>query len=568
MNFRSRLQALVRNDFVIALFILVVFLLTNRYIYGWDDQHLEIPLLKHLIDPQLFAGDYYVEALAKNFSSYLYPILSRLITVDMIPAVYLGLFCLVRFLFFYWVYRLWQWISGGDRLAALCATLGLFLLGRTEEFIYRTFSHEEFAFAIIFAGFYFFYRERLVLSAVLLGIAANFHALYALFPMMFLSVYVILFIKDQGRTFLKTTVAFVVLALPFLLWHLPKAFHGRPAAPLDEWLPLYLQSCPQCFPLGSADPKQLITSISVLLKQLYPYVFLVILYLSHCFLNKDFRRDTKAHVIFWVSAFMIALGFFFAYAVPNRFMLDLNLGRMAQFVHFLLMGYTALFLMKLAQRPHPAWAFAAAVIFTILGLAHTPTFFSRLGKHALLFPVLAVFLVLLFALRKSSFASQLKRLSLVIPLVWMFGSFCVLHYNYLQLRDKGGGFWQLQRNWEDMQFYVRDHTPKDAMLLTPYDMEMGGFRIHSDRKVVVCYRDCGIIGFDYGAAKEWAKRIKDIEPFKVYSREDILPALMNADRKYGANYIIFMKYYEPQQEISFLKKLYANEVFSLYQIVR
>ena len=568
MNLRSRLQALIRNDFVIALFVLVVFLLTNRYIYGWDDQHLEIPLLKHLIDPQLYAGDYYVEALAKNFSSYLFPILSRIITVDMIPAVYLGLFCVVRFLFFYWVYRLWQWISGGDRLAALCATLGLFLLGRTEEFIYRTFSHEEFSFAIIFAGFYFFYRERLLLAAVLYGIAANFHALYALFPMLYLSAYVLLFVKDKGRTFAKTAAAFVVLALPFLLWHLPHAFHGRPPAPLDEWLPLYQQSCPQCFPLGSANPQELITSLQVLLERLYPYVFLAVLYAAHCFVNKDFRRDKKAHVIFWVSAIMIAVGFFFAYAVPNRFMLDLNLDRMSQFVHFMLMGYTALYLMKLAQRPNPAWACAAAVIFIILGLADAPTFFSRLGRHGWLFVVLAAFLTLLFAVRNTPFAVRLKRLSLVIPLVWMFGSFCVVHYNYVQLREKGGGFWQLQRNWEDMQFYVRDHTSKDAMILTPYDMEMGGFRIHSNRKVVVCYRDCGVIGFDYGAAREWAKRIKDVEPFRVISREDIRPALMSAVQKYGANYVVFMRYYEPQQEVSFLKKLYANEIFSLYQIVR
>jgi hypothetical protein len=568
MNFRSRLSVFLRNDFVVTLFVLVAFLLTNRYIYGWDDQHLEIPLLKHLIDPQLFAGDYYVEALSRNFSSYLYPILSRVITVEMIPAVYLVLYCLVRFFFFFWVYRLWQWISGGDRLAALYATLGLFLLGRTEEFIYRTFSHEEFSLAIIFAGFYFFYRERFFLAALLFGIAANFHALYALFPMMFLAVYALFFVKDRGKTFFKAAGIFTIAALPFLVWHLPKAFHGRPAAPLDEWLPLYLQSCPQCFPLGTANPNESITGFKVLFERLYPYLFLTALYVAHCFLNQDFRRDRKAHIIFWVSALMIVLGFVFAYAVPNRFMLDLNLGRMAQFVHFMLMGYSVLFLIKLAQRPHPAWAFAAAVVFIILGLAHTSEFLSRLGRHAWVFAVLLAFLGLLIAFRRFSFTPRLKRLSLVIPLVWMFGSFGLLHYRYVQMSEKGAGFWQLQRNWEDMQFYVRDHTPKDAMILTPYDMEMGGFRIHSNRKVVVCYRDCGIIGFDYEAAKEWSRRIQNVEPFKVFSREDIRPALMNAVEKYGANYIVFMKYYEPQQEVSFLRKLYANDIFSLYQIIQ
>ena len=55
----------------------------TSYKYGWDDQQLEIPLLKHLIDPTLYQGDYYVESLKQNFSSYFYPILAKLINYAM-----------------------------------------------------------------------------------------------------------------------------------------------------------------------------------------------------------------------------------------------------------------------------------------------------------------------------------------------------------------------------------------------------------------------------------------------------------------------------------------------------
>jgi hypothetical protein len=134
-------------------------------------------------------------------------------------------------------------------------------------------------------------------------------------------------------------------------------------------------------------------------------------------------------------------------------------------------------------------------------------------------------------------------------------------------KKNGQGGWQLQRNWEDMQYYVRDHTPKDAMILTPYDMPMGGFRIHSERKVVVCYRDCGIIGFDYAAAVEWNNRIKDIAPFKVFSRTAVDQAVLVAILKYRADYIVFMNYYAPDGDTSVLKKIYQNEVFSLYQVI-
>ena len=83
---------LLRNEFFIAFLLLVAYLLTNSYIYGWDDQHLEIPILKHLIDPSLYKGDYYVESLTKYFTSWLYPVLAKFITIKQIPTAYLVLF--------------------------------------------------------------------------------------------------------------------------------------------------------------------------------------------------------------------------------------------------------------------------------------------------------------------------------------------------------------------------------------------------------------------------------------------------------------------------------------------
>ena len=96
-------------------------------------------------------------------------------------------------------------------------------------------------------------------------------------------------------------------------------------------------------------------------------------------------------------------------------------------------------------------------------------------------------------------------------------------------------------------------------------MEMGGFRIHSERKVLVCYRDCGIVGFDYLAALEWKKRIKDVEAFKVFIDKPISEAIVNAITKYKVNYIVFMKYAAPPDN-QIIKKIYQNEVFVLYKV--
>lgn len=181
-----RLKKILTNDFFIGFLLLGVFLATNGYTYAWDDQHLEIPLLKRLIDPGLYSHDYYVDSLQKNFVSLFFILLAKFISVKQVPAAYLTLFLLSRFFFFFWVYKLWKFISGRVSIGIFC-TLNLILLGRVDEFLYRTFSHQEFALAIIAAGIYYFYRERFILSAALLGLAANFHALYSLFPFLYLA---------------------------------------------------------------------------------------------------------------------------------------------------------------------------------------------------------------------------------------------------------------------------------------------------------------------------------------------------------------------------------------------
>jgi len=83
----------------------------------------------------------------------------------------------------------------------------------------------------------------------------------------------------------------------------------------------------------------------------------------------------------------------------------------------------------------------------------------------------------------------------------------------------------------------------------------------------VCYRDCGIIGFDYKAAVEWYKRINDIKSFKVYTGAPVEDAVLKAILKYKVNYIVFMKYYGPPGDTSIFKKIYENSVFSLFRVL-
>ena len=161
-----------------------------------------------------------------------------------------------------------------------------------------------------------------------------------------------------------------------------------------------------------------------------------------------------------------------------------------------------------------------------------------------------------------------KRIFVWIPIILMVFHFITIHLYYFKAVRNGEGFWGLQNDWEQMQRYVRGNTPKNSLILIPHDMEMGGFRILSERKVLCCYRDCGIIGFDYNAALEWQNRLKDIEAFQVFldPRKNMQSALFNAIIKYKVDYIVFMNYYAPPQDLPGIKKIYQNNHFALYKI--
>jgi len=616
---RAALRTFWRNDGVMALLLLGIFLLTNGYTYGWDDQHLEIPLLKSLIDPSLYAGDYYVESLKKNFSSLLYPCLAKVISVEQIPSIYLSLYLFCRYLFFFYIFKLWTHISQSRLSGALCVIM-LLLLGRVEEFLYRTFSHQEFALAFIMGGLYFFYKNRFTWAAAIFGLSANIHSLYSLFPFLYLLVFLTRhFSRYGGRTILKASLAFLLSLSPLLIWGYSTGHSSAPAWPppaTGEWLELYHLACPQNFLFQNAELADMGKHISVFLEATATYWVILGLYALNFYFNPVFRRDKKVTAVLLTAFISLLVSFTFTYIFPKRFVLDLNLVRHTQFMMFFLWGYTLILFVNLAPTASPLTIFACSIsipllrfggwvttctsilIMGVLGLqafsgggkrslpkAALSTgavilglggvFFLFLRQHyspGVMMNVLATWglllinFLILIRVRDREWGLRLKIFSIILPFILLTGHFMAYHYQRLQTERTGTGFWQLQRNWEDIQRYAQSHTPKNALFLVPYNMTMGGFRILSERKIICSYRDCGIVGFDYQAAREWQKRVSHIEPFKVLVTTDITPAIQNALLRYHVNYIVFMKYNAPPAN-PILQPVYQNDVFSLYKVL-
>ncbi len=567
--FKRRLKHLLANDFFAAFLLLAAYLCCNSYIYGWDNQHLEIPLLKRLIDPSLYKGDYYVDSLVNNFSSYLYPILAKFITVAQVPTAYFVLFLVFRYLIFLLLYKLWRLLEP-DRFTVGCAIIMFMVLGRTEELLWCTFSHETVGQCLMFAGIYLFYKERFMLAALIFGLAANIDGIYSLFGLFYMLVFLFFYHARRWEMIFKANLIFILGSLPFLFWQVPRSLHDKligASVPISEWLPLYLASCPQNFLFGGTPLEQAWADKAAFWGSIEPYVFLGFLYAFLYFIYPPLRQDKKTNVLVGTAFTLVIFSTIFTYAIPSRFVIDLNLIRNEQFIRLFLMSYTTFWAFKTVKEAKPWQALIAAMTFLFIGFGNWSSFPVKVQKN--IFPLIAmvlVFIILNFK-RWPKLDIYLRKALIVIPLLAAFISFCIFHYNYLQARNYGDGPWQLLRNWINMQEYVRDHTPKDAMVLTPIDIAFGGFRINSERKVLVCQRDCGIVGFDYGAVVEWQKRMQDMKDFVMLAYHPVNQAVYVAIMKYKVDYVVFMKYYEPQADSPALKKMYQNEAFSLYQVL-
>lgn len=620
----KKIYTFIQQPWVISGFLLLIYIVTTGYKFGWDDQHVEIPLLKSLIDPALYPHDYYVESLKINFSSFFYPILAKLITINQIPTVYFSLFLVSRYFLIYFSYKLWLHISQ-NKLAAFCCLLNFLLVIRVDEFLYQTFSHQEFALGLIAGGIYFFFKERFILASFLFGITANIHGLYSLFPMIFLGTYLLLNTKKHSWSLLlKSSVTFLIMSAPFIVWVVKNRLNPNMAAhvPQSEWMPLFLLACPQNFALPfPTDPFIILTSLGHFIDATKIYLALTVLFLLNLLFNDLFRKNTKA-IYYCLTAFgLLFIAVLFTSIFPIRFFLDLNLVRNTQYLLYLLSGYTTIMIIDNAEKRGAFFACLAALLLmfmkftTVLLLfgAITLLFFMifdtwrkkektlrsitiqiiafiafissailfiyRIHKiqfkpltniHAaigIVFCISTYLFILFFNKKYSRLAQSLTKFFILIPLILFTYHHIVFHYQRHQEERYGKDFWELRRNWVDMQKFVQNNTPKNSILLVPHDIFMGGFRIHSERTIIASSRDCGIIGFDYGAAKEWHKRIADIESFRIVpEQKEYTQAITIAISKYHINYIVFLNLVAPQSSNQTFERIYHNKFFTLVKV--
>jgi len=119
--------------------------------------------------------------------------------------------------------------------------------------------------------------------------------------------------------------------------------------------------------------------------------------------------------------------------------------------------------------------------------------------------------------------------------------------------------------WQDVQLWCRDHTPRDAVLLTPPAVQ--GFRCFSERAIVADYKDGAPHGFNPPSLFEWWRRMRDmeIEPQGWTCSDARFQRFGEAKMawlcgRYGATYVVVRS-----SHVLRWRKLYGNGSYSVYE---
>jgi hypothetical protein len=208
----------------------------------------------------------------------------------------------------------------------------------------------------------------------------------------------------------------------------------------------------------------------------------------------------------------------------------------------------------LAGRPTPApWAraLAAVVVLTVTGWADREIVWSYPGEmlpRALNEVVLgsAALAVLLVAGRPSPRARAAAAVSAaLLACFWLSPKAYAAHRQRWE-----SGSWRATQDW------VRTHTPRSAVLLTP--PREAGFRVFSERTIVGEWKDGTQQYFDDDFVKEWGARMDALGD--DYSRlpDDRLIALAH---RFGASFVVLPR----QPARRGLALVYRNPSWAVYR---
>jgi hypothetical protein len=114
--------------------------------------------------------------------------------------------------------------------------------------------------------------------------------------------------------------------------------------------------------------------------------------------------------------------------------------------------------------------------------------------------------------------------------------------------------------WYELQSWVRHHTPRNAVILTP--PARAGFRVFSERTIVVEEKDGTQQFFDASFGFAWQQRLQHVNSLTKRYQRFSLGVVEGIRQEYGVTHLVL-----PHGVRSSLPVLFQNEAGSVRSIV-
>ena len=511
-------------------------LLFVGYHFGTFDQTIHIPFLKKYADPTLYPGDPFFELRFQHYS-YFWFLFLPFYRAGVLAPTLLAVHFLATYLTFWMLWELSITIFRSP-LAALLSTLA-FVVPHVgfAGFPILEFSllNRTFVLPFLLLALVLFMRGRVVWSFALLGVLYNLHVISVQFVLSMFLLHSALSWREIGLKRLAAgAVLFLIGAAPVLAWKL-----GSAGTPVD------FSARPEWF---STVARGTLFNLFYLLPP-YPHILIMTFSGVSALLMFAIGRNVRPRspldrqVTHFVAAAVIILLVQIATAqwYPATIIIQSQIIRAGLFV--LIFGYIY-FGWYLAER-YPNRA-SEPFGYTAMTLAY-------------IFFILPIAPLLVWVIQRIVNPARWRRLAIGLLLAgmlvatgWVVAAFEVwgpgVHAN------------GPQTDWDDAQVWARDHTPRDALFITPphiwwlYDSD---WRVFSERSTVATLSELLEAAFAPEYIEYWQPRFEAVAPgalehFRGYYFEnkeataEAFYSLATADlqavaQEYSADYLVVEK---------------------------
>lgn len=588
--------------FLLAVAFAVLQVALAGYTLGVGNQTIQIPMLKHLMNPELYAQDALVTDSVAAYPSYAYVCLSFICQFVEYQVVYAVLHFISSCLLFGAVlYASWVLF---DELQSGMTAACLLVLGQHQalagaELYSIGFTHTWLTLPWMLWSLVFFWQQRYLIAGISLGLLFNLHALHAAYAALFMTAcFLSNYDRKQLKPFVLLVLAAVVLALPTLV----QIVFTRQAPDAGWYALMAVRSAQHSFPLslwqaGNSSISDF-AQIVLLSACAFPFIaspqhrrmavavtLLFVLLLLAGILANEHAIIIKAQL--WRSSALFLLlclllcghGLWCAWQESGMTMrlcaVALSICVIAAAVPSLQgLLYALLLLLSIAVLAAGVVSWRLAITLAVChciiisaGIFLSLPWLSIGGGLHVYWDGWLLCCVLLSLL---CIAAVVVRLTVpaMTGFVWQANlSVVVLAGAVLYLLIR---MLQPQHNaWLEAQDWVRLNTAQDARIAVP--IHHNGFRINSERAVAGTWRDGTQLYFLPGFAETWQKRMELLQPgliFDLEQRQLRKPGrslahasdeeLLSLAEELGIDYLVL-----PQQRQTELKDVYRNAAWQI-----